>query len=124
MATIAKLLKAELATLPKIDASLRDSANLAAFRAFWVEAHLRNPAAFVNYDVHYTAAIMAPLDKRHMDNVRRVRSAERKARRWFKRRQGSDVGKWKLSERDWSGFFAALIEFFSAIAPLFAMCGM
>jgi len=103
MATIAQQLKAELGVLPKIDASLPDSSNLADFRAFWVEAHLRNPAAFTNYDVHYEAAIMAPLDKRNMANVRRLRTAERKARRWFKKSQKKDVGNWKFAERDWAG---------------------
>lgn len=117
-------LKAELRTLPKIDASLPDSGNLADFRAFMVEAHLRNPAAFVNYDAHYGSAIMAPLDKRNMRNVRQARAAERKARRWFKAKQKKDVGNWKLTERDWSGFFSALLSFFSAIAPLFATCGI
>jgi hypothetical protein len=124
MVTLAQQLKAELGVLPKIDASLPDASNLANFRAFWVEAHLRNPAAFEKYDVHYDAAIMAPLGKRDMQNVRRVRASERKARRWFKTKQKKDVGNWKLTERDWSGFFASLVEFFSAIAPLFATCGL
>ena len=121
---IAQQVKAELRVLPKIDAGLPDAGNLADFRAFWVEAHVRNPAAFAPYDAHYNAAIMAPLTKRDKENLRRVRTAERKARRWFDAKLNKDVGEWRLTERDWSGFFAALVEFFNAIAPLFATCGL
>ncbi len=125
MATFAQRVRAEAQALPQIDITLPDADVLAAFRAFWLEAHLRNPAAFVPYSTQYAAAVSAPCDRRHMGNVRKARAAERKARRWFQRYLNKDVGdKWRLTERDWAGFFAALIEFFNAIAPLFAMCGV
>lgn len=111
--------------LPKIDITLPDADVLAAYRSFWLEAHVRNPAAFVPYEKQYVAAVTAPCDRQHMANVRKVRTSERKARRWFQRNLNKDVGdNWKLTERDWAGFFAALVEFFSAIAPLFATCGL
>lgn len=110
--------------LPQIDITLPDADILEAFRSFWLEAHLRNPAAFVPYAKQYRAAITAPCDRKHMPHVRRVRTAEKKARRWFQRHLNKDVGdKWRLTERDWAAFFAALVEFFNAIAPLFATCG-